>query len=84
VGSNPRIKENRKSNSKGVEQGDRDSQLCLGYALHEGKGIRKNYKRAVHCYKLGAKAGDTDAQRNLSLCYRDGHEVSKFTRWQKH
>ncbi|NLE61288.1 MAG: sel1 repeat family protein, partial [Planctomycetes bacterium] len=50
----------------------------------EGQGLRVNYRRAVHWYRLAAKGGDMMAQWNLAMCYRDGDGVRSSSRWCKY
>ena len=46
--------------------------LNLGYAYHEGEGVKRNYRRAFVLYKKAARAGEVRAQWNLALCYLCG------------
>jgi len=52
--------------------GDKKSQAILGYAFETGKGVKKNYSRALHWYMKSAKQGFALAQSRLGTMYYHG------------
>jgi len=49
--------------------GDKKYQAILGYAFETGKGVKKNYTRALFWYKKSAKQGFALAQSRLGSMY---------------
>jgi len=43
---------------------------------HLGKGVKRNYKKAIKYFRMAAKQGNVQAQFYLGFCYRDGQGVS--------
>lgn len=43
----------------------------------EGKGVAKDYAKAVYWFTKAAKLGDVDAQHNLAACYYAGDGVEQ-------
>ena len=55
-----------------VIEGDREAQFGLGVLYHTGKGIKKNYAKALHWYRKSARQGNPKAANNLGNMYRKG------------
>ena len=53
------------------------AQVCLGEMYEEGKGVRRNYRRAVEWYRKAAEQGDAAGQYELGWMYREGMGVDK-------
>jgi len=60
---------------RAARAGHENEMVCVGFALHEGKGVRKDFKKAVAWYRKAASRGAVAALWNLGLCYQDGHGV---------
>ena len=60
-----------------AEQGNAYAQNYLGFMNSKGRGVPKNYKKAVQWYKLAADQGYALAQSNLGTMYREGRGVPK-------
>ncbi len=58
-----------------AEKGDRDAQFQLALLYYRGKGIDKNYTKAVKWFTEAAKQGDSLAQYNLGVMYENGEGV---------
>jgi TPR repeat protein len=74
-----------------ARNGEAEAILNLGVRFIEGRGVSRDFKRAVRCYRAAAKSRDkgsaTIACANLGLCYRYAQGVRrnlqrslKFTR----
>ena len=59
--------------------GESDVMDGLGMCYAEGKGVRKNLKEAVNCFKEGAEWGHAWAQYHLGVCYKKGIGVREST-----
>jgi len=46
-------------------------------SLAKGEFVKKDYKKMLYWYKLSAKAGITDAQRDLGYAYFYGHGIKQ-------
>lgn len=55
-----------------ANQGLAKAQLSVGYAYHNGLGVKKDQVQAVHWYALAAAQGDSTAEFNLGMCYHHG------------
>jgi TPR repeat protein len=53
----------------------------LGFHFHEGRYVRKNFKKSVEFYRIAAKKNDHIAQWNLGLSYESGDGVKASQRW---
>ena len=66
---------------KAAEAGDGDALIQLGIHYYWGKGVRKNPREAVRCFRAAKKAknisgmGRDDAFFFLGIAYREGHGV---------
>ena len=60
-----------------AEQGNAGAQNMLGYMYEMGKGIDKDYSKAVDWYRKAAEQGNSQAQFYLGLCYQYGKGVTK-------
>ncbi len=60
---------------KAAKQGDAKAQFSLGDCYKEGKGVLKDYKKAIYWYEKAAKQGDSSAQASLGDCYKKGKGV---------
>jgi TPR repeat protein len=58
-----------------VKHGDMDAQNKLGVMYKTGKGIKKDYTKAIVLYELSAKQGNPHAQFNLGSMYYYGNGV---------
>jgi hypothetical protein len=63
-----------------VKKNLRQAMRDLGYCLHEGIGVKKDYEAAARWYRKAAKAGDAKAQYTLGLCYLDGEGLRQSRR----
>ncbi len=68
-------------------QGDAASQYNLGIKYEEGRGVTKNYTKAVYWYRKAAEQGYASAQYNLGVAYSNGEGVpqndSKAVEWYR-
>ena len=62
-------------------------QYKIGYYYYYGKGVEKNYSKAVEWFAKSAEQGNTEGQRRLGFCYHLGYGVkkdySKAVEWYK-
>lgn len=58
-----------------AEQGVVVSQRYLAEMYDKGRGVRRDYDKAVHWYKKAAKQSDSRAQYLLGVKYVNGHGV---------
>lgn len=58
---------------KFAERGHVRSQMYVGEAYAQGKGVDVDYEKAVEWYEPAAEHGDKDAQYNLAVCYQKNH-----------
>ncbi len=63
-----------------AKQGDARAQFGIGVMYHKGKGVAKDYAKAVEWYAKAAEQGHATAQNNLGIMYRRGEGVSKSPR----
>jgi hypothetical protein len=56
--------------------GDREAQLLVGAAYHEGMGVATDYKEAAKWYAPAAEAGQLGALNNLGVLYVRGYGVT--------
>ena len=52
----------------------------MGSHYIDGKGVKKNFKKAIYWFQKAAKHGDAKAQYNLGVLYEKGDGVSKNLR----
>ncbi|MDY7226203.1 SEL1-like repeat protein [Hyalangium rubrum] len=55
-----------------MKRGNTAARYNLGLAYEQGKGTRRNRKKALQLYREAAEAGDVDAQLALGWCYLNG------------
>ena len=60
-----------------AEQGNADAQNMLGNMYENGRGVTKDYAKAVEWYRKSAEQGYVYAQNNLGRMYENGRGVSK-------
>ena len=63
--------------------GDAKAQTNLGILYFNGKGVLKDYKKAVEMLKSAAKKGEAEAQFILGKIYIEGDGVTKSLRTAK-
>ena len=66
-----------------AEKGDAKSQTNLGILYFNGKGVLKDYKRAVELFKMAGAQGDAEAQFILGTIYIEGDGVTRSLRSAK-
>lgn len=54
-----------------AEQGDREAQSALGTCYLEGKGVPRDYAKAMVWYLLAARQGHPTAQNNVGYMYEE-------------
>lgn len=64
-----------------AEHGHRNAQYILGVMYGRGRGITKDFQKAVEWYRKSALNGHPKAHYNLGVCYRDGIGITKD--WSK-
>jgi hypothetical protein len=62
-----------------AKAGDASAQYAVGKAYRDGKGVAKDFARAVAWYSKAAEQGDTTAQFSLGEMYDNGEGVAKDT-----
>ena len=62
---------------KSAKGGDAEAQFQVAYAYEMGDGVAKNYKKAMHWYKLAAKQNHVKAQLSMGYFYHSGMGVSE-------
>ena len=60
-----------------AEQGDAESQRCLGRIYVLGEGVAQDYAKAAKWSRKAAEQGDAEAQFNLGLMYANGQGVAE-------
>ena len=60
-----------------AEQGNGKAQYVLGAIYYAGKGVKKDYKKAVKWTRLAAEQGNSKGQYNLGTLYLNGRGVRK-------
>ena len=60
-----------------AEQGDADSQYCLGLKFNEGYGVPQNYAESIKWWKLAAEKGGGYSLFNLGRAYVVGRGVQQ-------
>ena len=60
-----------------AEKGDAKSQTNLGILYFNGKGVLKDYKRAVELFKMAGVQGEAEAQFILGKIYIEGDGVTR-------
>lgn len=63
-----------------TKDGDARSQYAIGVMYHKGKGVAKDYAKAMEWYAKAAEQGHATAQNNLGIMYRRGEGVRKSPR----
>lgn len=75
-----------KAYQKAAKNGLHQAQMSLGYFYYNGKGVKKNYKKAAYWTETAMNKGyDPIALYNLAQMYRKGHGVVKnYTKAMKY
>lgn len=60
-----------------AQQGHVESQVRLGELYDKGKGVARNFEKAVKWYRIAALQRYPKAQYNLGVKYMNGHGVPK-------
>ena len=60
-----------------AEEGHPEVQNLLGLCYYEGRGTRKNYKKAVEWFQKSVEQGNSNALLALGICYEHGHGVQR-------
>jgi TPR repeat protein len=60
---------------KKADKGDAKAQINLGDMFYDGKGVPKDYKKALHWWAKAAEQGNAEAQYNLGWMYQNGKGV---------
>ena len=60
-----------------AEQGNPEAQLKVGFMYYSGKGISRDYQKAVYWFKKSAMQGNPLAQSNVGYMYKEGQGVSQ-------
>lgn len=68
--------------------GDVASQLALGEAYSDGKGVTRDYKQAAEWFQRAAEKNNVDAEMRLAALYRDGsknfpRDMQKAADWYR-
>ena len=67
---------------RAVELGDVGALLNLGLCYDRGKGVRRNSRRALHCYsRLWKARRDGSAATNIATVYRDDGDLRRAFQW---
>ena len=56
-----------------AEKGHVRSQMYVGEAYAQGRGVEQDFEKAIEWYEPAAEHGDRDAQYNLAVCYQKNH-----------
>lgn len=66
---------------------DPESQTKIGNRYREGKGVAKNYTKAMYWYRQAAEQGFAGAQNNLAFMYEQGlgvpRDESEAAKWYR-
>jgi TPR repeat protein len=54
-----------------AKNGNKDAHYPLGWLYENGKGVTKNFKRAIACYIKSNKCGNKELQYKLGLLYKN-------------
>lgn len=57
-----------------ISQGSGASACTLGAMYYNGRGVEKDYLKAIELYELSASRGNVDAVENLGYCYYYGRD----------
>jgi TPR repeat protein len=60
-----------------AERGGAEAQFKLGFCYDEGRGVAKDFVKAVKWYRKAAEQNYAPAQFNLGYCYANGQGVTK-------
>jgi hypothetical protein len=67
-----------------AEKGDAKSQTNLGILYFNGKGVLKDYKKAISWFEKAGDQGEAEAQFILGKVYIEGDGVSKSLKTAKY
>lgn len=62
---------------KAARAGNPAAQLEIGRRYYEGRGVRRDYRSAVRCWRLAADQGHAEARYHLAVCHVLGEGVKK-------
>lgn len=68
---------------KAAESGDVDTFNNLGYCYGAGKGVKKNFKKAMYWYKKAVRSNQSTAVANIGTIYRDRGNRERAIFWFK-
>ena len=58
--------------SDAVNNSDAKTQYALGYCYLNGINVKRDYNKAVECFRKAVDNGNTSAEYLLGLCYLNG------------
>jgi tetratricopeptide (TPR) repeat protein len=64
-----------------AQDGDRASQLNVGYCFDCGVGVKKNRDKALFWYRRAHRRGDSSATNNIGTIYRDLGLKGRALQW---
>ena len=83
LGLVPSPKKSAKFYKRGVELGNVESMLALGFQYEHGEGVKKDRKKSMQLYRMAAVRGDACAQTNLAhYLVEDGEKEEAFRLYQ--
>ena len=68
---------------KAAMSGDKDTFGNLGYCYDVGKGVKRNFKKALFWYKKAVRSGAGAAASNIGTMYRDIANFQRARYWFK-
>jgi len=68
---------------KAALSGEEEVFLNLGYCYDVGKGVSKNFKKAMFWYKKAVRSGDGSAAGNIGTMYRSIANFQRARHWFK-
>ncbi|HIJ84495.1 MAG: hypothetical protein HW380_3663 [Magnetococcales bacterium] len=60
-----------------AEQGNVTAQIKMGRMYYDGKGVKQDYKEAMHWFRMAAKQGNAEAQNSVGTLYDNGNGVPR-------
>jgi TPR repeat protein len=64
-----------------AKNGDRASQLNVGYFYDKGLGTRRDLTAALYWYKRAYRSGDASAANNIGTTWRDQRNAKRALTW---
>jgi TPR repeat protein len=68
---------------KAAQLGDSSCQVNVGNLYADGKGVKKDFKKAAYWYKMAIKNGERCGATNLAIEYRKAHRLRAAVIWFK-